>query len=152
MSEAWNKPPPAPWEVGVQEKYTATSLTVSICQDQFDRVWSGHHFSSPEAEEAALALPQGGVKQIAFGLLVEALRRELFVEILVALSQNGDYIAKWSSAEAATQRNIEREIGATAQQVMSRTIEKMAPDCAREVLTMLSPTPPLQTNQGSGST
>lgn len=138
--------------VGIQEKYTATSLTVNICQDQFDRVWSGHYFSSPTAEEAALTLPQGGVKQIAFGLLVEALRRELFVDVLVALSQNSGYVAEWSSAEEATQRNIEKELGAAALQVMSRTIEKMAPNCAREVLTMLSPTPPLQTNQGSGST
>lgn len=140
-----NRPPERPWVTGQHPEYTAFNLVVSVCQDRLGRVYSGHDFQSPKDAAAALALPQAGVKQVAYGLLVEAVRRELFVEILIALSTSNGYLEGWAGATEETRRQIERDLGATASLVMSRVIEKMAPECAREVLSMLTATHPVHT-------
>lgn len=132
------KPPQLPWPIGVNPEYTATSLEVHLCEDKTGRVWSYHDFVSPEAEQAASQLRHHGVQQIAYALLTEAIRREVFVVALTELSKNPQMLEDYRRGEAVTRRYTETQLSDAAQLVIQRTLAKMGSDIAREVLAMMT--------------
>jgi hypothetical protein len=133
-----HSPPPTPWEKGAQKGYTAFSLTVDVCEDEFGRVWSGHSFESDTDEETALQLKNGGAPQVAYALLTEAMRREVFVLMLMRMSQDPEFLQQWRDADEEVKRGLEAELGFAARQVMTDTLSKMVAGVGREILTMLS--------------
>ena len=67
--ESLHSPPPTPWKKGVHPTYTAFSLTVDVCEDEFGRVWSGHSYETPQDEQSALSLKSGGAPQISYNFV-----------------------------------------------------------------------------------
>lgn len=129
--------PPKPWAQGVHPTYSAFRLIVNVCQDEFGNVWSDHEFATPEDEETAQGLRQGGVLQIAHALLTEAVRREVFTTILVKLSQNPTLLSTWPKLSAKEQRQVEDELSAAALHVVTQTTTKMLHKSVPGVLAML---------------
>ena len=131
------KPPPQPWKQGVQEGYTALTLEVQLCGDTTGRVWSFHDFKTPEDAETALKLPQGGAPQVAYALLTEAYRREVFVVALAELSQNPKLLDEYQRGTPEARAALEARDAQAAQEVMRRTLAKMGTGAPREILAML---------------
>jgi len=141
-----HQPPDRPWKKGKNPTYTALVVEVQICQDNTGRVWSGNSFPTSEDEEAALSMPQGGSEQIAFALLTEALRREIFVDALVHLSDNSQFLVDYLAGGPETRAEMEEHLAQSAREVMFNTMEKMGTTPAQEVLEMM-----IQAQQVEGS-
>lgn len=124
-------------------------LEVVIRQDPDGRLFSDHRFQSEKDEQISHSMPAFGVQQIALAMLTEALRCELHVDILVQLGQDALTIERWKQADDAGKRAIEARLAAAAGEVISKSVAKMAPDCARDVLTRMSASPDPQTHGGS---
>lgn len=131
-------PPPTPWTKGSHEAYSAFSLTVDVCQDEFDRVWSSHCYETPEDEAVALQLKSGGAPQVAYALLTEAMRREAFVLTLVRMSKDPDFIQTYKTASDEVKRGMEADLGIAARQIMANTMSKMVAGVGREILSMVA--------------
>jgi hypothetical protein len=130
--------PIKPWIPGKQPTYTSFRLVVNICQDGDGNVWSDHEFLTPEDEEVASGLFQGGVPQVAHSLLTEAVRREVFTSALVLLSRTPQYLAQWQQATSEGRKTLEGVLEAAAEKVLIKTVKKMIPGAVAGVLTMLS--------------
>lgn len=132
------KPPPTPWVRGKQAGYTALDLVIHLCQDATGRVWSEHDFREALDEATSKTLKGFGNQQIAYALLVEAARREAFVDAMLTVQNNPDYLERYKAGDEALRDEMEAFIGDRATEVMTRTLRKMAPGIGKEILWMLT--------------
>ena len=132
------EPPERPWERGRNVDYACFGLTVEVCEDKDGRIWSQQTFETSVDEEVACTLPSGGARQIAQALLLEALRREVFVDILVELSKGEGYITKYIEASDEERQEIEQAVAGAAAKVVAGLLPKMLPAVAREMLEMVA--------------
>ena len=131
------EPPPRPWKKGEQEDYKALVVEIHVCQDSTGRVWSSNSFQDLVDEETAQGMPQGGSQQIAYALLTEAYRREVFVDALVHLSRDPQFLVHYVAGDPETRLEMEEHLAQTAREIMAVTLEKMGFAAAREVLEMM---------------
>lgn len=134
-------PPPGPWKKGKGEEYTAYVLEVHVCETQTEgvrMVYSYHDFQSLEDEKTARGLFSAGEEQTAYALILNALRRECFVEALIQLQQDPGFLERYKQADLDEKRDQEMEIASKTITMLSRILRKMAPEVAREIMTMLA--------------
>ena len=92
------KPPQFPWIKGVQPDYRAFAMRLFIAQTNDNNVWSLSDFEDEQDQQTSLTLPSHGVEQIAFGFLCEAARREAYLQVLIQLTQDINYVDKFHAA------------------------------------------------------
>jgi hypothetical protein len=132
-----NTPPERPWKKGQQDGYTCFSVEIVVCADDKGAVWSEHRLGQDDAV-LSQTLQGGGARQIAHALLVEAIRREVFVDVLVELSKKNGYLERYQAADEAGKRGIERDLSNAGLAVLVGVLPKLLPGTAREVLEMVS--------------
>ena len=130
--------PPKPWVTGNQPKYTAMSLVVNLCQDREGNLWSDHTFASPADAAVAGTLPQGGIPQIAHGLLTEAVRREAFQVALIQMTKDPTFLSRWASAGGEERAELAQHLEQAVAHVIKQVLTKMVPGATAWVLTMLA--------------
>lgn len=101
-------------------------------------MWSDHTYASSNDEALAASLKQGGAPEIAHALMVEALRREVFLLALVKMSQDSDFLQRWKDAEDEERLTLQKDIEHGLVDVVTRTAQKGASSLASGVLTMLT--------------
>jgi hypothetical protein len=116
---------------------TVVVLEVRICQDKFGQLFSIHDFQSPKDRERSQKWKGGGVRQIAHALLTEAARREAYTTALVRLTQEPDFLDTYDQASDETKTTMERQLAQAVQVIIHRTLGKMGPDIAKEILAMM---------------
>ncbi len=112
-------------------------IEVHIRQDKFGRVFSMHKFRSLEDDKRSQGWRNSGVQQIAHALLTETTRREAFATALVRMTQEPDFLTDYAKASDDEKTQIERQLSGAIQIVIHRTLGKMGPDIAKEVLEMM---------------
>lgn len=128
--------PKRPWERGRHEEYACASLEVKIVEDTLGWVFSEHQFLSGKDEAVAGSMRNGGLKQIAYALMTEALRREAYLCLLVEMSKHPDML-KWyeEGGEDYRKQFVTGLANAALVNIMGMA-QKMLPDIAREVVLM----------------
>lgn len=125
-------------EHGVHATHTTFTLDVKVSLDKEGKLWSHHDFQSTQDREISYTLPQFGVPQIAMALLTEALRREIYAGFLVLQGSGSQVLERWHAADATGKLAIEQELAGAAYEVISRTVAKIGPECAKEILAMMA--------------
>lgn len=135
------KPPSLPWNKASKD-YDTFDIKVSICEQDREgcrEVFSQHNFATPEDQVVARKLKSLGEEQISYALLVEALRREVYVQMLVELGKNSpEFLVEYLVADETKKRVIEEQWGERLYTAVCSNISKMAIPTAKEVLEMLS--------------
>lgn len=133
--------PPTPWTKGKHEGHSVFNLEVEICEVDkggVRMVFTQHDFQSVADEKVCRALKSMGEEQIAYALLLNALRREMFIETLLHIQQDPTFLSSYKEADEEEQRNREVEVAAKMVTTLDRAIRKMAPEVAREILAMVT--------------
>ena len=133
-----NQSPSKPWKKGVNADYTAFQLVVNICQDAHGNVWSDHDCLTQADRDLSIGLPQGGAPQTAHALLTEAVRREVYLCVLLQMSKDVGFLERWATAVGDTKDQIEDDLRSAVYDVISKTVPKMAAGAVPQVLTMLA--------------
>ena len=133
------KPPRYPWVRGVTDKYRCFSVDVEVLQTNEGHVFSNHKASTELDDQTITTFPSNGIEQIAFGLLMEAVRRETFITALVSLNQKEDYIEQYRTSSPEERTAIEVELADKVKKILSKNISQMAVPTAREILYMFEP-------------
>jgi len=120
------QPPPRPWKKGTQEGYSALSIEVEVCQDTNGCVFSAHQPQSEEDRVTALSWNSGGQEQVAFALLVEATRREAFLEMLIQMSQDEGYPKRLLELSAEEREPLLREMTQRITAQMNSVVSRLA--------------------------
>jgi hypothetical protein len=133
-----NHPPEFPWIKGVQPDYRAFIIRVGVCQDNDTNVWSHSDLEDETDAHAAESLPSHGVEQIAFGLLCEAIRREAYLQVLMRLTKDNDYLDKLAMATPESRKAIMQELQAATKGSLKNSVDRMAEAACEEITLMLS--------------
>ena len=132
------RPPQYPWTKGVTDKYRCFSVDVEIVQTNDGHVFSNHKASGELDEQTISTFPNGGIEQIAFGLLMEAVRRETFIVTLINLTQNEGYIEQYNNSDLEEKISIEVDLAEKVKELLSKNISQMAVPTAKEILHMFA--------------
>jgi hypothetical protein len=135
------KPPRFPWIKGIQPGYRAFHLQVAICQDDDHNVWAYSDLADDTDHQTCHTLPSHGVEQIAFGLLCEAVRREAYLQVLVHLSADPEFLRGYTAASEDGKAKMIATLGQVAAKSLHESVDRMTSDACAEVLAMLSDKP-----------
>ena len=130
-------PPQELWQSGTQGNCSTIVLEVRVCLDAAGHLWSAHNYQQVEDEVRANSWAGGGVRQISFALLTEAMRREVYTCALIELTKDPEYLKKFQAADEKTKLEMSSALGEGALQVLTNTSKRMALGAAQEVLAML---------------
>lgn len=111
-------------------------VTVEIRLDEAGNVWSSHDAATPEDAEAIKQLSGGGHRHIAHSLLTEAIRREAFVCLMVAMS-NDPGLSLFHEKAETYQMQMTMEIAKAVGQSLAANMGPMILPSVREALEML---------------
>jgi len=133
-----NTPPKRPWKKGKRPEYLCSILEMKVVENSKGWVFSDHDFQTPEDAAVANSMRGHGVRQIAFALMTEALRREAYLCCLAELSKDLGFVTKYKEATESTQREMEQALSNAALAVVMGEAQKMLPNISREILTSVS--------------
>lgn len=139
-----NNPPSLPWKKGIHPEYRSFCLEVRVCQDNTGNVFSVHGIQDEEDQNVLQSMPSGGLEQICYGLLCEAIRREAFLEAIVNHNEDSDYVFKYIDGNEEHRHKVESDLSRSIVDMLTKTIIKMAPAAAREILAMMESDPGIQ--------
>lgn len=130
-------PPKFPWVKGVQPDYRSFIVRLGICQDNDNSVWSYSDLEDETDRQTCDSLPSHGVEQIAFGLLCEAVRREAYLQILLRLTADNNFVDKFMSMSPEERKATLDSLAASTAASLKGSVDRMASDACAEVLAML---------------
>lgn len=131
-------PPQRPWKTGKHAEYTSLALEVRVAQDIHGQVFSEHDFKSDEDREAATTLPTGGARLLAHALLAEAVRRECFLDVMIEMTKDPEFLTKWENMSDEDKRKVEGELALLVTKVLHRGVAMMVSGGVRDILEMIS--------------
>ena len=131
-------PPPRPWVKGQQEGYSCAVLEVQVVEDDNGWVFSQLDFQSDDDASTAMGMKGAGVRQVAYALLTESFRREVYLCGLAELSKDPLFVSKYQEASEEERRGLERGLSHAAMVIIMGQAQKMLPDLSREVLGMVA--------------
>lgn len=100
-------------------------IEVRIRRDEYGRITSTHSPQSTEDLAKLQSWSSGGLEQIAFGLLTEAVKREALLDILIQTTKEP------STKNTEETRSL---LCAKLQEIMSSTIKRIAPLIIKQTL------------------
>lgn len=81
-------------------------VEVHVHRDEHGRVHSNRRLRGESDQQVALSWPSGGMEQVAFALLVEAMRQEALLQILIKESQEPGFIARLTASKAEVDAEV----------------------------------------------
>lgn len=115
------KVPQRPWKKGDQGDYTSFNITVRVAETQ-ENVFSDHELESQEDHLIAKELRSGGLRQSAYALMTESIRKEILYTILVKLQDSPEHLKKYFESTPATKLQLESEMGNTIAQYFIQNV------------------------------
>lgn len=129
--------PKRPWLKGRNDEYVCYAVRLLVCEDKYGRVWSQHDYETPDDQALAMQLKTGGARQSAHAFLMETLKREVFLDALVALTKDPLYLANFQQADEETRKKTVKELAQIALDVISETSAQTLVGVVRDILAML---------------
>lgn len=128
------EPPPRPWKPGKHPDYACFRLRVFVAETG-DAVWSDHELEGPEDEAVLPNLLSGGLRQAAYALFTEAMRKEAMYTVLLKLQNDPSFEKRLATTtDQAEVEKIEREIALVMGQTLLGEIQKNSHAVVREIL------------------
>lgn len=130
-----SSPPPGPWVKGDHGSHSVISIIVDICLDASSgQVFSTHRLHEPLDHTTASKWAGGGQEQVAFGLLVEAARREAILGILLMLSQEPKILDELKTSTPQQREVFTTTLAEAITKLMGGTINRISSAVAEEAL------------------
>ena len=135
------------WPKGKSEDAETVILEVSVRRDKYGRVVSAH--APQDAEDQALleSWPSGGMEQVAFALLSEAVRREALLDVLLNASHNPNFLSAWQEMSEDGKKIYIQKLTHDVQDSMNVVIGRLAGSALRTALDLVS-TPKPEEDRG----
>jgi len=129
---------PNTWVKGEQKDYKMFVLEVSVLQDNKGRVFSSHRFQNESDNALAHSLPSCGLEQIAHALLLEAIRRETYLDVILKMQDQPNLLKAYMSGTDTDKEAMALELSQHMEEILKRLITKISPSVSVELLKDLS--------------
>lgn len=113
------------------------NLTLTISTDG-NSIGASHTFASSNDEAAALSLPNQGIYHIAYGMLLESVRRETYLLALEKLTQDPTFLLKYIDGTEDVKSTVEKALAENVEQVILKGVSRVSGEAAKGVLAMLA--------------
>lgn len=130
------EPPPRPWEKGEHSDHTVFVVEVEVCINEHGQVFSTHQLQDEQDHKIAQKLPSSGLNQTAVALLLEAIRREVNLQVLIKLSHDEKVEAQIKDPQARDL--LEKEFASTVKEVLIKQVEGFSLPAVQEMLDMVA--------------
>ena len=132
-------PPKALFQsTGNHETGSTASVEVRLCRDPQGNIWSFHQSATGADDQILLSWPGHGVRAIAHGLLLEALRREAYLCVLTKLTKDPALVTQYAKGDPSIRQAVEEGLALAMRDQLEATLPKLIPDVAKEILNMVS--------------
>lgn len=131
------QPPSAPWKKGKNKDMAVYTIEVHVCEQintGTRKLYTYHDYQSEEDSKIARSLQSSGEEQSAHALLLNALRREFFVETIVKMNKEPQFLKNYIEANKEEKHRIETELATNLLLTLTSIIRKMSVDVVREIL------------------
>ena len=112
-------------------------LTVTIQLGPNGEALSSHDFANHEDSVTALGWPSGGLRHIAQGLLLEAVRREAFASLMVKMSADPEFIPQYQAASPENRSIMVNDLAQKTQAIIFKNSQRMFTPSVQEVIQMV---------------
>lgn len=113
-------------------------VQVEVAETPDGWVYSTHDFMGDEDCKLAIGMQSQGNRQIAFALTREATLRELYLDCLIKLSEDKDFLNRYVAASPEDKIKLEKQLATGATEIIAQTVANFAPKGAKGVLEMLA--------------
>jgi|GEM_PF-2372679 len=134
--------PSYPWTKGKQAEYTCFVIEIEVAVDQNGTPWSNHKLQSQEDMDLTMEMDKSGQEHVAHALLMEAVKREALLEVLLKLSNDAEFKERVLDPAPDAQEKLVSEVSTAMMRVVNRVTAVLAPDAARAALDMVRQDPP----------
>lgn len=121
---------------GAHNGHKTIVVEVRICQSPDGRITSSHNLQDAGDEQVATGMRGYGTQAIAYGLMIEALRREAYLSMLAQLTADKNFVAKYKAADSGGRQDLEKELSRNILHVVCSIIGKSGPGISREIMYM----------------
>lgn len=126
---------PPTWTPGTHDDHEVAVLEVLVRRDKATgRVYSTHRPQSEFDEKLLLSWPSGGLEQATFALLVEALRKEALLSVLLDASKDPQWLARFRNATSDERKAAITRLAAILRQSVGKTVERISEAALQEAL------------------
>jgi hypothetical protein len=130
------RPPSFPWKKGIHKEYTMASVEVQICQDNRGNVFSIHNPMTEEDRQILEQMPSSGLEQISHSLILEGLRRESYLQILLRIQGDPEFIKKMKNTDEEV-RDLEiNELSDILIDFVTESVTRSSENIVKEILHM----------------
>lgn len=112
-------------------------LIVTIQLGPNGEALSSHDFADYDDAVTAGMWPSGGLRHIAHGLLLEAVRRESFVSILAKTTATPEYLEQYRTADPDERKVIEEVLNQKVQAILLKNLQAMTIPSIKEAFQMI---------------
>ena len=128
------------WVKGKKDGAETVFLTVAIRRDKHGRVLSTH-FPQDEDDSAVLqSWPGGGMEQVAFALLTEAVRREALFDVILKSSHQPEFRSAWKNSTEEGKGVIIQDLTRGVRESMNGVIGRLIGSAIRTALDLITST------------
>lgn len=129
------------WAKGHHADHDVVVIEVLVRRDQHGRVLSEHRLQDDGDRQVVDTWPSGGMEQVAFALLTEAVRREALLDVILKATHQPEIREIWTNASEEMKGQLTHELTRAVQESMSGVISRLAGSASRTALDLIS-TPP----------
>lgn len=126
------------WRKGRSPGFEVVAVEVLVRRDEHGRVISAHDLQTDEGREIVVGWPSGGMEQVAFALLVEAVKREALLDVILRASHDSNFVEKWKSLGADEREPLIQEMVKALRVGMAGTVARVAETALRGALEQVS--------------
>jgi len=124
--------PDGSWAKGPHPDHAVAVVEVHVYRDEQGRVFSRHQLQNDTDDETAMSWPGGGQGTIAFGLLLEAIRREAMLELLLQMTHDPGSIQRLQTLPEDKRGEAFEQMARLLRLQMNKTIAKVARGAVEE--------------------
>jgi hypothetical protein len=107
-------------------------VEVRVYRDEHGRVFSRHQLQDDADHGVAMSWPGGGQGSIAFGLLLEAIRREAILEMLLQMTHDPEAVERLQDLPEDKRDEAFEQMAKVLRMQMNKTIAKVARGAVEE--------------------
>ena len=132
-------PPPETWVEGKHEDHDVLVLEVLVRRDHATGHVHSIHRVGSDGVDLVSSWPTGGLEQVAFALLAEAVRREAILDMIIKATHDPEFLSGYKSATPEAQKVILNDLSTALRGTMAQTISRISEAALREALEQITP-------------
>lgn len=128
-------PPEQGWKKGISQEHTLLTFEIQVCLTE--KGLYSRTATPKETQDLIEGLPMGGLDRITFAFLLEALRREAWLQVLMS-EHKSDLAKNYKSLDDKTKKEEIFQLMKTMKKVINKNMDPLLSPLMQEAVVQLN--------------